>query len=128
MRFARDQRAGENAFVKLRIGNFHQLRSLNDVLAEREVPGSLTNLEAHPALEPKPRSIHQRDEGDGCLANQRSKLREVIELRLRRRVEDAVTLERGEAVGFVPGFGFVHKSSALLLFFDQAYNKTKMGC
>ncbi len=98
VRGARDERVV--AVPVLPSGVRHGKRSPggNDVGAERHGPRGLARAETLLGLEPLPVSIHQRDRGDGRVAQQRRKRRECVVGRLRRGVERPVGRQRVEPV------------------------------
>ena len=99
--FPGHQRIIAKAFVLQGIGDFEQPRPLDGVLAKGNVPGRLSDLETHLALEPLPPLIQQRDQRDGRLANLRGELREIIKIHLLRRVQHGIAFERGETARLV---------------------------
>ena len=95
------------------IGNLHQFCTLDRMLAERKASVSLACFDTDTAFKPLTSFIYQRYKRDWRLAYERGKLRKIVELQLRRRVEDIVALERYEAFLLVDGFGYFHKSLVL---------------
>src|SRR5262249_11573979 len=68
------------------------------VRAEREVARRLADREAHHRLEPLPVVVDEADRRDGRLARRGGGRRQVVERRLGIGVQDAVALERREAL------------------------------
>src|SRR6185295_5022327 len=62
-------------------------------------------VEPHAGLEPLPVAIEQRDQRDRHFEQARRQRRDPVEGGLVRRIQDFVTLEREQPIGFVRGLG-----------------------
>jgi hypothetical protein len=102
-----DQRCAEyewvvgKPLVSMSIRNHERLIECDHVTAERDVARGRGCVEPVPRLEPLAVAIHQRDERDRHPHDVRSQAREVIERRLRSRVEDLILIQRCEPSAFV---------------------------
>ena len=83
------------------IGNDQRIPLADRVAADRHVQRCLAQLRAQRRLEPLPVVIDQADHGQRRVADIGRQAREIIELGLLRRVEDVVSVERGETRGLI---------------------------
>jgi hypothetical protein len=98
VRVAGDERIVGEAFVLQGIGHDERLVSIEQrVGAERVVARRLADRQADSRLEPLPLAVHQTDERDGRLGDERRNLRDVVVGLLRVGVEDVVAVQRIEA-------------------------------
>jgi hypothetical protein len=96
-----DERVVPKALVFERVGDFEYFIPRNGVAAKGDVPRRLARFQTDVALEPLPRSIHQRDGGNGGAADLRGEAREGVEVRLGWNIEDPVAPQGGEAFGLI---------------------------
>mgnify|MGYP000626470265 CR=1 FL=1 len=104
LRRTRHERVVGEAWVQRGVGHHHDRRHrLQQVRAERHVPGGLARLEPESRLEPLPVVVDERDQGDRRLADVGGKGGQVVERLLRRSVEHAVLPKYGQPCLFVSG-------------------------
>jgi hypothetical protein len=106
VRFALDKRVALEAGVLGRIGDDEEPWLEKGRGTDGLDEGRLAPAEAQLRLEPLPLFINEADQGDRCLANLRGHTNEVIEVRFRRCVEDAVASERRQPPPFIPLRGY----------------------
>ena len=88
--------------VGLCIADFEYFIRMQDGMgAEGDFARHLGGVDADGGFEPLTLVIHQRDEGDGSLADGRSEQREIVESLLWRRIEDFVFTQGFEPLRFV---------------------------
>lgn len=94
------------AVVRPRVGHHHGFVGLQDgVRAERGIARRLRSLDAQPGLEPLAVGVDQRHRRHRRPADRGSDRDQVVEGGLRRGIQDVVTLQRAQALGFVVGLG-----------------------
>ena len=93
------------ADVFTEIGNLEQIAALDGVGAKSHLTRRFGHGHAHLAFKPLAFGIDQRDQCDGCAANLGGEPGEVVKLRLGRGIENVVTPQRDETLGFIGGNG-----------------------
>ncbi len=95
LRVPDDQGVGGDPLVFRRVGDDHDLVTLDRVVAERDIAGGLRDLQPHRGLEPLPLLVDQRHERDRGPADDGRERRDVVEQLLARRVEDSRAVQCG---------------------------------
>ena len=101
--FFRDQGIGTGARVGGKVGNDQERALGQRVNADRVVEAGLAGRETEPGLEPLPVAGQQADEGGRCSTELRGQRHGIVEGGLGGRVEDAVSVERGQPLGLEGG-------------------------
>lgn len=107
---AGNQRIVGEARIERRVRDFKQIGGMQSVGAERNITRGMRDLDADARLEPLARAIDQRHEGDRRHAQPGGQARDVVERRLRRRVEDIEFAQRTDTRRLVSGIGCFHRS------------------
>jgi hypothetical protein len=68
---------------------------------KRDTPRSFLDVEANARFEPLALFVDERDERDGSFTNASRKVGEIVEFLFWGRVEYAVGIQRGDALGLV---------------------------
>ena len=103
---AGDVRVVAEARVRARVRHHHGFVGLQDgVRAERGIARRLRILDAQPGLEPLAVGVDQRHRRHQHPADRGGDRDQVVEGGLRRGIQDVVTLQRAQALGFVVGLG-----------------------
>src|SRR5215218_4568919 len=104
--FARDKRIGGKARVLCRVWDDKQaLFGLEDrVGTDGDLARGRALAQANLSLEPLTGRIDKANQSDGCVADVRCNLGNVVEWGLRRGIQDAVVAQRREPVRLAPGW------------------------
>ena len=105
---ARDERIGRKARIGERVSHDEQVRVLDRGRAKRHVPRRFRDRQSDPGFEPLSVRVHEAHECHRRLADACGHEREVVEVLIRRRIEDVVAPERRQPVVFVVRGGRTH--------------------
>ena len=96
------QRIVDEARVLPRVRHDHEIILQQRLRADRHVERHFAHAKAHLRLEPLPVAGDEVDDRDGRVERLRRKQRDIIEIGLRRRVEDGVAFQRRDAFCLAP--------------------------
>ena len=87
--------------VRRGVRHLKKVVTQNGVCAQRDITRRLGNIKTDVAFEPLPVLVHQRDERDGRIADERCQQSDIVEFLLGRRVEKLELLQRTQPGDFI---------------------------